>query len=90
VYVRIDGTMYGLPQAGILAQQRLVLHLEAYSYRECTNTPMLFKHDTKSVQFVLVVDDYAVRSSQRAHLTHFYDTLRQLYDFTATVGGDTF
>jgi hypothetical protein len=51
VYVRINKTMYGLPQAGILSQQQLVRHLAKYGYYPSPNTPCLFKHESRPIAF---------------------------------------
>jgi hypothetical protein len=49
VYIRIDKGMYGLPQAGRLANNLLVTRLAPHGYRPCTHTHGLWQHDTKPV-----------------------------------------
>jgi hypothetical protein len=44
VMARIDKGMYGLLQAGILANKLLKQRLEPHGYHECTHTPGLWKH----------------------------------------------
>ena len=44
--VKIVKGIYGLPQAGKLAQERLFKHLSEHGYYECPNTPCLFRHTT--------------------------------------------
>ena len=46
--------MYGLPQAGLLAQRRLIAHLAHHGYKQ-TPTPCLFRHDSNGTVFTLVV-----------------------------------
>ena len=45
VIMRLDKGIYGLKQAGRLAQQRLIKHLETNGYTE-TSTPCIFHHAT--------------------------------------------
>lgn len=46
VYVEIRKGMYGLPQAGKLANDELVLHLKEHGYKQSKFTPGLFTHRT--------------------------------------------
>jgi hypothetical protein len=46
VYVEIRKGMYGLPQAGRLANDRLVEHLNTHGYHQAKHTHGLFTHDT--------------------------------------------
>ena len=58
VYVEINRSMYGLPQAGQLANDELVPYLATHGYHQCKRTPGLFVHTTRPVAFSLVVDDF--------------------------------
>eukprot|EP00957_Ditylum_brightwellii_P205958 15346142-Ditylum_brightwellii.AAC.2 len=60
VYMELHKCMYGLPQAGILANNLLTKRLTTKGYRPCQHTPGLWKHDWKSVTFSLVVDDFGI------------------------------
>ena len=71
--------MYGLPQAGYLAQRRLVDHLKKYDYHE-TTTPCLFRHSTNGTTFALVVDDFGVKYSTQEAADHLISALRELYE----------
>jgi hypothetical protein len=46
VYIKIQKGMYGLPQAGILAQQLLEQPLNEHGYQQSQITPGLWKHTT--------------------------------------------
>jgi hypothetical protein len=61
VLARIDKGMYGLPQAGILANKLLKERLEPHGYCKCNHTPGLWKHHTRALMFSLVVDDFGVQ-----------------------------
>ena len=60
VYVEILKGMYGLSQAGILANELLLNNLAKFGYYQCKHTPGLWKHKTRPIVFVLVVDDFGV------------------------------
>ena len=81
--------MYGLPQAGLLAQQRLVAHLNIHGYHE-TPTPCLFRHDSNSITFTLVVDDFGIKYSTQDGADHLIHTLNLLYDIKVDWSGSTY
>ena len=58
VYIKIIRGMYGLPQAGILANKLLKERLLAEGYYEVKYTPGLFKHKVRPIWFTLVVDNF--------------------------------
>jgi hypothetical protein len=49
IYIEICSSMYGLPQAGCLANDALVPLLIKHGYNQCKHTPGLFQHDTQPV-----------------------------------------
>ena len=53
--------MYGLPQAGILANNQLVLQLEPKGYTLCKPTSGLLKKKWAPITFSLVVDNFGVK-----------------------------
>ena len=61
VYMEIIRGMYGLPQAGILANQLLRKRLKPHGYYEVQHTPGLWRHESLPIQFTLVVDDFGVK-----------------------------
>eukprot|EP00804_Cyclotella_cryptica_P016108 CCRYP_004214-RA/>CCRYP_004214-RA protein AED:0.22 eAED:0.20 QI:0/0/0/1/0/0.66/3/0/877 len=61
VYVLIQKGMYGLPQAGIIAQQLLEKRLALKGYRQSSITPGFWKHDWRPISFTLCVDDFGVK-----------------------------
>jgi hypothetical protein len=60
VYVEIRKVMYGLKQAGLLANQLLQTRLAPFGSYPARHTPGLSLHKTQSSSFTLVVDDFAV------------------------------
>jgi hypothetical protein len=82
VITEIRKGMYGLPQAGILAYNRLVQHLALSDYTPVKHTLGLFRHATRPVTFLLVVDDFAIKYVDRANAEHLLATLWSLYSIT--------
>ena len=80
--------MYGLPQAGLLAQVRLIRHLSTHGYIQDEFVPCLFTHISNGTAFTLVVDDFGVKYTNRQGAEHLIDTLKALYpikvDWTGT------
>jgi hypothetical protein len=79
VLILVHKGIYGLPQAGRLAQDRLVAHLAKYGYAPTPDTPALFKHATRPISFVLVVDDFGIQYASKADADHLVGALRDLY-----------
>jgi hypothetical protein len=57
---RADKTIYGLKESGKLSNERLVSLLSRWGFVQ-TSTPCLFRHPTRSIAFVLVVDDFGIK-----------------------------
>ncbi len=51
IYCIIQKGMYGLPQAGIIAQQLLKERLQKHGYHQSQTTPGLWKHNTHPISF---------------------------------------
>ena len=71
--------MYGLPQAGFLAQLQLVTHLRLHGYHQ-TATPCLFRLIFNGIAFTLVVDDFLVKYPDKSSADHLHRTLSMLYE----------
>jgi len=78
-YVEVSKGIYGLPQAGLLAQQKLIRLLKKHGYKMMPNTPCLFKHESKDVIFSLVVDDFGVKYSNEADAHQLINALQEEY-----------
>jgi hypothetical protein len=76
VYMEICKGMYGLPQAGILANKLLKKRLAIHGYYEQPRTPGLFKHKSHPVWFSHAVDDFGIKYIGKDILQHLYDALR--------------
>jgi hypothetical protein len=79
VYIEIQKGMYGLPQAGILANELLQRNLAKDGYRPTTHMHGLWTHDTRPISFSLVVDDFGVKYVGREHAEHLMACIRKTY-----------
>ena len=84
VYVEI---MYGLPQAGRLANDQLVAFLKPHGYTPFPLTHGLWRHATRDVVFSLVVDDFGVRYTRQDDADHLIATLKAAYDINIDWSG---
>lgn len=79
VYVRIEKGMYGLPQYGILDNQKLQLYLKKYGYYTCEHSVVFWNHENRPITFTLVVDDFGVKFEGKKHANHLLTSLRKYY-----------
>ena len=89
VLLQVSKGMYGLPQACLLAQQRLVTHLASHGYIQ-TPTPCIFRHTTNGTVFTLFVDEFGIKYTSQPGADHLISTLRQLYEIKFNWVGDSY
>ena len=83
--------MYGLPQAGILANKLLKKRLARHGYSEQPHAPGLWKHVTHLIWLNLCVGDFGIKYIGREHLQHLYDALRkETYEIVKDLEGDRY
>ena len=87
VYVEIQKGMYGLPQAGILAQQLLEQRLNAHGYSQSRAVPGLWTHETRPISFTLVVDDFGVKYVEKEDALHLINILKEHYEISEDWSG---
>ncbi|KAL7482890.1 hypothetical protein ACHAW6_008541 [Cyclotella cf. meneghiniana] len=61
VYIMVVHGMYDLPQAGTLGHDLLKSQLNKEGYFQSHIVPGLWKHKTRNMHFVLVVDDFGIK-----------------------------
>jgi hypothetical protein len=83
VYCKIRKGMYGLPQAGIIAQELLAERLAKHRYHQSKIIPGLWADETRQIIFTLVVDDFAIKIMSEKDADHLINALKK--DFTITV-----
>jgi len=93
VCIEVTKGMYGLPQAGLLANELLEQHLNKHRYFQSKLVPELWKHTTRPILFTLVVDDFGVKYVGKEHAEHLVTVLQEHYqlkaDWTRTRYRDT-
>jgi hypothetical protein len=90
VYAEVRNTMYGLPQAGRLANDALVAQLALHGYIQTEHTPGLFTHLTRPICFSLVVDDFGVCYVGKEHAEHLQSILQENYETSSDWTGSQF
>jgi hypothetical protein len=90
VYLRMERAVWGLPQAGILANKLLRKRLAPHGYYECINTPGLWKHEWRPITFTLVVDDFGVKYVGKEHPDHLIACIKEKYKLTEDWTGDLY
>ena len=90
IYFEVSKGMYGLPQAGRVANDTLIPRLEAAGYYQSNRVPGLFLHCTNSVKFSLIVDDFGVRYIDKADAQHLIATLSADYPITVDWTGSNY
>jgi hypothetical protein len=79
VYIEVQKGMYGLPQAGILANQLIARRLAIRGYHHTKFTRGLWRHVTRPIQFTLAVDDFGVQYVGKEHAQHLSGALETDY-----------
>jgi hypothetical protein len=90
IYFEICQGCYGLPQAGILANDLLRTRLEAKGYYEAAFTPGLWCHKWQPIQFCLIVDDFGVEYVEIEQFNHLLDLLKKFHGVQFNMAGDKF
>jgi hypothetical protein len=80
VHCEVRQGMYGLPQAGIIAQELLKECLLKAGYSQSKITPGYWKHEWRPISFTLIVDDFGVKYIGKEHAMHLIKTLKEHYE----------
>ena len=90
VYITAIKGMYGLPQAGLLANELLEKRLNKAGYFQSKYVPGLWSHKWRPIQFTLVVDDFGVKYVGKEHAEHLKKTLETDYKITTDWTGERY
>jgi hypothetical protein len=82
VYTEIRKGMYGLKQAGLLANQLLQTPLAPFGYYPASHTPGLWLHKTRPISFTPIVDYFVVKYVGRKHAEHLWNAFLRTYELT--------
>jgi hypothetical protein len=77
VHCEVRRGMYGLPQAGIIAQELLEQWLLKAGYTQSKITPGYWKHEWRPISFTLVVDGFGVKYIGKEHVLHLLKILKE-------------
>jgi hypothetical protein len=90
IFLEVNKGMYGLPQAGLLANELLEKRLNKHGYYQSKLIPGLWKHKTRPIQFTLVVDDFGVKYVGQEHAIHLKQVLEEHYKVTTDWAGERY
>lgn len=82
--------MYGLPQAGRLANEQLQEYLVPFGYTPTKCTPGLWKHKTRPILFILWVDGFGVKYNSKKDAKHLIEALKEKYRVSVDWTGSTY
>ncbi len=82
--------MYGLPQAGILANQLLRKYLSIKGYYQCQHTSDLWRHVWRNITFCLVVDDFGIKVTNMHDMDNLVNALKEHYTVAINMMGSLF
>ncbi len=90
VHLEMQQTVWGLPQAGILANKRLRHKLAPFSYYEHVNTPGLWYYESRPISFMLVVDNFGVKYETKVDIDHLIGAIKSTYTLTKDWTGNLY
>ncbi len=82
--------MYGLPQAGILANQLPEKLLATKGYYQCQHTPGLWCYIWQNITFCPVVDDFGIKVTNMHDMDHLINVLKEHYTIAVNITGSLF
>jgi hypothetical protein len=90
VHLKMRRAVWGLLQAGILANKRLCRKLAPFGHYKCINTPGLWYHEMHPITFTLVVVDFGVKYVDMANVDHLIASIKMMYTLTKDWTGDLY
>jgi hypothetical protein len=90
ILMQILTGMYGLAQAGRIAQETLITKLQEAGYLMDNNVKCLFIHETRSTMFTLTVDDFGIKYNNDEDLQHLIEALEKVYKVKVNLKGDKY
>eukprot|EP00804_Cyclotella_cryptica_P011511 CCRYP_017065-RA/>CCRYP_017065-RA protein AED:0.33 eAED:0.33 QI:0/0/0/1/0/0/3/0/481 len=88
VYIMIVLGMYGLPHAGLIANELLQKWLNKHGYHQSKLIPGLWKHKWRPIWFTLVVDDFGVKYVGKEHALHLKSVLESYHPLSTDWTGN--
>ena len=82
MYLEVNKELYGLKQAGLLAQQLLEKQSKEHGYSHSKFVPGLQTHEQRQLTFTLVVDDFGAKYVGKEHAEHVTSIFQQYHEIT--------
>ena len=70
IFVCLTKEMHGIPYAGIISYDDVIHHMLSYGYHPSNKTPGLCTHNSRPINFTLVVNGFGVNYSGKEHDLH--------------------
>jgi hypothetical protein len=90
VYLEMNCAVWGLPQAGILANKLLRKRLMPHGYYKCADTLSLWKAKMHQISFTLVVDNFCIKKVKQNYVDHLIRCIKQKYKVTEDWSGNLY
>jgi hypothetical protein len=90
VHLKMQKAVWGLPQAGILANKRLRCKLAPFEYFKHVSTPGLCYHETRPISFTLVVNDFVVKYVNQEDIDNLIVLIKKTYTLTKDWTGNLY
>jgi hypothetical protein len=88
IYLEMRRAVWGLPQAGILANKLLHKRLAPTRYYKCKQMPGLWRPPKHPISFTLVVDDFGVKYTTKSDANDLIQCLKTDHKLTKDWDGD--
>ena len=79
--------MYGLPQAGIIANNHLTECLEPEGYYQFRHTPRLWRHKRRPILFSILINNFGIKYVRKEHYDHLIAAIEENYEFSTDWSG---
>ena len=90
VYIKMRCAVWGLPQAGILANKCLRQKLAPFGYHKSFNTPGLRMHESRPITFTLVGNNFEVKFVNKDDVDHLLSSIKKTYTLTKDWTGNLY
>ena len=87
---QVNKGMYGLKQSGLLANELLTKRLNKNGYHQSKFVPGLWVHESRPIQFTLVVDDFGIKYEREQDARHLMKVLTHYYEVTHDKKGEQY
>ena len=77
VYVQNNKGIYKLAQTGLLANELLEKRMAKHGFNQTPNTPGLWRHHTKPIQFALVVENFSMKYDNKQDAQNLINALEK-------------